>query len=215
MADRVGDEDTHAEMIKRLDRGLASFRKKLWNGSYFRLWHDEKLGENETCLANQLMGQYCCRIAGLDGLFTAEECASVYKSIDKYNAAPTKFGLINGGNFQGDPTVAGDPNNNHGTMIFIGENLCASMTGMYEGHAPAEGWARTLLMTIHEHQAMPFDQFCLIRHDNGAPAWGNNYYSNLVVWALPAARQRVGLGEMVKRGGLIDNVLKGGENRPA
>jgi uncharacterized protein (DUF608 family) len=111
---------------------------------------------NETCLANQLMGQWCCRIAGLDPLFAADECASVYRSIEKLNAAPTKFGLINGGNFQGDPTTAGDPNGNHGTMIFVGENLCAAMTGMYENHPAAEGWAKTLVQTIHEHEATCF-----------------------------------------------------------
>jgi len=59
-------------------------------------------------------------IAGLEPLFTPQECQRVYDSIAKFNAAPTKFGLINGGNFQGDSTVAGDPNNNHGTMIFVG-----------------------------------------------------------------------------------------------
>ena len=195
LADRMGDHAAHADAVKKLAAGVESFRKKLWNGSYFRLWHDGKLGDNETCLANQLMGQWCCRVAGLDPLFDAETCREVYESIEKLNAEPTKFGLINGGNFQGDPSVAGDPNNNHGTMIFVGENLCAAMTGMYENYPAAARWAETLVRTIHEHEAMPFDQHCLIRHDNGAPAWGNDYYSNLVVWALPLAHLKVGLGE--------------------
>jgi uncharacterized protein (DUF608 family) len=206
IADRLGESDAHAAAMKQLDRGRESFRKKLWNGSYFRLWHDDKRGDNETCLANQLMGQWCCRIAGLDPLFTPDECRSVFTSIEKHNAAPTKFGLINGGNFQGDPTTSGDPHNNHGTMIFVGENLCAAMTGMYERHPAAEEWARRLVWSIHEHQAMPFDQHCLIRHDTGAPAWGNDYYSNLVVWALPMARERVGLGEFARKGGLINRI---------
>lgn len=210
MADRLHELDAHSTGVAWVDQGLESFRKKLWNGNYFRLWQDEKLGNNETCLANQLMGQYCCRIAGLDPLFTPDECQKVYQSLDKYNATPTKFGLINGGNFQGDPTVAGDPNNNHGTMIFVGENLCAAMIGMYENHAAATDWARTLVMTIHEHQAMPFDQYCLIRHDNGAPAWGQNYYSNLVVWALPLAVKRTSIGEFAKQGGTLDQIIKAG-----
>ena len=207
MADRLGEADVHADAMKRLARGVESFRKKLWNGSYFRLWHDEHRGNNETCLANQLMGQWCVRIAGLDAIFAAGECRSVYAAIEQHNAAPTKFGLINGGNFQGDPTTSGDPNNHHGTMIFVGENLCAAMTGMYEGHAAAEEWARRLVWTIHEHQGMPFDQHCLIRHDTGGPAWGNDYYSNLVVWALPMARQRVGLSEFCRLGGLIEKMV--------
>lgn len=207
LADHLGENEVHAEAMGRLQTGLSHFRAKLWNGSYFRLWFDEKLGGNETCLANQLMGQWCVRIVGDEPLFSDDECRSVFTSIEKQNAAPTKFGLINGGNFQGDPTVAGDPNNNHGTMIFIGENLCAAMTGMYEGYAAAEEWARRMVWTIHEHQGMPFDQHCLIRHDNGAPAWGNDYYSNLVVWALPMARRKIGIKEFVASGSLIGRML--------
>ena len=203
IADRMNDPDAHAAAMKQLERGRESFRQKLWNGSYFRLWHDDKLGDNETCLANQLMGQWCVRLAGLAPLFTADECRSVFTSIEKHNAAPTKFGLINGGNFQGDPTTSGDPNNNHGTMIFVGEDLCAAMTGMYENYPAAGEWARRLVWSIHEHQSMPFDQHCLIRHDTGAPAWGNDYYSNLVVWALPMARQKIGLAEFARKGSMI------------
>ena len=44
------------------------------------------------------------------------------------------------------------------------------MTGMYEGHAAGESWAKTMVMTLHEYLAMPFDQFCLIRHDTAARA---------------------------------------------
>jgi hypothetical protein len=54
---------------------------------------------------------------------------------------------------------------------------------------------------------MPFDQHCLIRHDTGAPAWGNDYYSNLVVWALPMARQRIGIAEFCRSGGLIAKMM--------
>ncbi|HEV2295788.1 MAG TPA: GH116 family glycosyl hydrolase [Tepidisphaeraceae bacterium] len=208
LADHLGENDVHAEAMGRLQKGSNSFRKKLWNGSYFRLWSDEKLGGNETCLANQLMGQWCVRIVDDEPLFTDDECRSVFAAIEEHNAAPTRFGLINGGNFQGDAGVAGDPNNNHGTMIFIGENLCAAMTGMYEGHAGAEGWARRMVWAIHEHQGMPFDQHCLIRHDNGAPAWGNDYYSNLVVWALPMARGRIGIKQSVAAGSMIDRMLQ-------
>lgn len=208
LADKLGEHEQHEWAMKIYTPAMDAFGEKLWNGSYFRLWHDEKLGNNETCLANQLMGQWCCRIAGLNPLVDEETTRRVFASIEKYNAAPTRFGLINGGNFQGDPTVAGDPNNNHGTMIFIGENLCAAMTGMYEGHAAAESWAKTMVQTIHEHQAMPFDQHCLIRHDTGAPAWGNDYYSNLVVWALPMARRKISIGEFVREGGMIDRMMK-------
>jgi hypothetical protein len=54
---------------------------------------------------------------------------------------------------------------------------------------------------------MPFDQHCLIRRDNGAPAWGNDYYSNLVVWALPMAHLRVGIAEFAGAGGMIDMMM--------
>jgi uncharacterized protein (DUF608 family) len=211
LADRLGHRDAHDDAMKQAARGLASFRNKLWNGNYFRLWRDDKLGDNETCLANQLMGQWCVRVAGLEPIFDEAECKKVFTAVEKYNASATKFGLVNGGNFQGDVTVAGDPNDNQGIMIFVGENLCAAMTGMYEQYPAAESWARKLVMTIHELQASPFDQHCLMRHDNAAPGFGNDYYSNLVVWALPMAVQRIGLAEFCKRGRMIDQMIEAGK----
>jgi uncharacterized protein (DUF608 family) len=206
LADRMHDRETHDHAMKLLEKAGDSYRKKLWNGSYFRLWSDPEKGNNETCLANQLMGQWCCRIANLEPVYTKDECASVAKSIEKYNAAPTQYGLINGGNFQGELNAPLEID--HGHMIFVGENLCASMTGMYEGHAPSTEWAKKLVWTIHEHQGMPFDQFCMIRRDNGAPAWGNDYYSNLVVWALPMANSKIGIKEFAPT---IDAMIKAAE----
>ncbi|MBA3273346.1 MAG: hypothetical protein H0T11_05675 [Chthoniobacterales bacterium] len=207
MADHLENHDVHESASKLCAKGLASFREKLWNGSYFRLWYDVQRGPNETCLANQIMGQWCCWITNVEPLFTPEETKLTFATIEKFNAAPTKFGLINAGNFQGDLGEAGPPNFNFASMIFLGENLCAAMTGMYEGYAPAAEWARRLLWTVHEHEGMPFDQHCLIRADNGQPSWGADYYSNLIVWGLPMALQNIGLREFSAKDGFIARIV--------
>jgi hypothetical protein len=48
----------------------------------------------------------------------------------------------------------------------------------------------------------------MIRRDNGAPAWGNDYYSNLVVWALPMANSKIGIKEFAPT---IDAMIKAAE----
>ena len=44
-----------------------------------------------------------------------------------------------------------------------------------------------------------------------APAFGSDYYSNLVVWTLPMAMKKIGVAEFVKGGGMIDQMLKAAE----
>ena len=92
------------------------------------------------------------------------------------------------------PVVLGDPtsdprnaeDNSHAKQIFVGENSCAAMTLIDGGHARTgmevlrRMWhAMTIL-----HQT-PWNQYCVIRSSDGGPVWGSDYYSNLILWAVP------------------------------
>jgi len=66
LAEAAGDRPFAAECSTRLERARRSFEERLWNGSYYRLWSDPaNRRTSEVCLANQLMGQWCARVAGL------------------------------------------------------------------------------------------------------------------------------------------------------
>ena len=41
---------------------------------------------------------------------------------------------------------------------------------------------------------------------HGAAAWGNDYYANLVVWALPMAQGRIGLAEFCRADGFLAKI---------
>jgi uncharacterized protein (DUF608 family) len=142
------------------------------------------------------MGQFCCRLADLPPLFDPETIRAVYQSIERHNAQVTAYGLVNGGAVQVpiDPSGVADPTfHEQASGIFWAENLCAAMTGMWEGYENAEHWARRLVWAIHEHAAIPWSQPSWLDSRSGLPARGVDYYGNLVVWALPMARKRIGL----------------------
>ena len=63
-------------------------------------------------------------------------------AVKRLNMGATEHGLVNGANPDGtryvskpDPERFPDilPNNDHSTQVFVGENLCAAMTFIYQG----------------------------------------------------------------------------------
>jgi hypothetical protein len=110
----------------------------------------------------------------------------------------------------GDPTS--DPrnaeDNSHAKQIFVGENSCAAMTLIDGGHARTgmdvlrRMWhAMTIL-----HQT-PWNQYCVIRSSDGGPVWGSDYYSNLVLWAVPVTLLAGDVGTFASDDPLIARIL--------
>ena len=172
---------------KFLKKGKKSFEKKLWNGNYYRLYNDEKKGISEVCLANQLMGEWCARIVGEKNLFPFSHLKKSLNSIRKLNFSLTDYGLINGVNPDGTFALCrkDDDPNDHSKQIFVGENLCAAMTFIYLGE---KNLGMEIAKRIYEAVAFKYscwNQHCLINAKDGSPVWGSDYYSNMVIWALP------------------------------
>jgi len=53
----------------------------------------------------------------------------------------------------------------------------------------------------------PWNQRCLISADTGLPLWGDDYYSNLVIWSVPMALAGQTVAEFVAPGGLVDRMI--------
>lgn len=191
-------------------KGMQNYEQKLWTGTHYRLYNDPENGLiKETCLGNQLMGEWCARLCGMQ-IFPDDRIQKTIATIKKLNCTATEYGLVNGVNPEGRAEDTGIGTvGDHGKQIFIGENLCATMTMMYENH-PQDGieYARRMMSALFEKHCMPWDQHCLIRANDGGPAWGNNYYSDLVIWAVPMAFKNQSIDQFVGEGGLVDEIIK-------
>ena len=219
MAAAVGDEAFAAECAEWLARGQSAYDEKLWTGAYYRLWNNcgdtvgDQAGElSDVSLGNQLMVQWCAKVAGLDDLLPEDKVQSALRTVASLNMAATAYGLVNGVTPSGDRFDAGHPGeNDHAKHVFVGENLCAAMTFLYHGRE-AEGLAiaERIYTALALRTCAPWNQRCLIHADTGLPIWGDDYYSNLVVWALPMAVAKQDIASFTAPHGLIDRIIRAG-----
>ena len=214
LATAAGDASFAAECGDRLRKAKNAFEQNLWNGSYYRLWNDRRAGKvSEICLANQLMAQWCVRTAGLQDVLPAEHVNSALDTIERLNLKATSYGLINGVTPDGNPfDTKLHPSGDHAKNIFVGENLCAAMTFIYYGRRDTGvEIAHRLYQAIAVKNRSPWNQRCLLNGETGLPQWGEDYYSNVAIWALPMALAGQSV-EQFARAGLAKNILQAAEN---
>ena len=215
MATAMNDSEFAAECADWLARGKAAYQDKLWNGEYYRLWHDpaNTSGEGPDCdvsLGNQLMAQWCVKITGMADILPAEQVQSALGAVKRLNMGATRHGLVNGVSPDGsryiskpdsdaDQVVDILPNNDHSTQVFVGENLCAAMNFIYHGQRETGlEIARRIYEAVALTSRTPWKQHCLIDADTGLPVWGEDYYSNMVIWALPMACANQNIAEFMQ-----------------
>ena len=156
------------------------------------------------------MAQWCAKVAGLGDLLPAQNVQSALRTVAGLNMAATAYGLVNGVTPSGERFDAGHPGeNDHAKHVFVGENLCAAMTFIYHGQAADRAWRSPSASTraLALKTCAPWNQRCLIHADTGLPVWGDDYYSNLVIWALPMAVADQSIGSFVAPDGLIDRMI--------
>ena len=210
LAQACGDHEFAGECAARLALAQKSYNARLWNGRYYRLWSDPaKNRSSEVCLANQLMGQWCVKVAGLSDVLPEDRIHSALNAVEALNAKATSYGLVNGATADGRPfDTKIHPAGDFGQNIFVGENLCAAMTLLYHGRRDAGlAVARALYETMAMKTRSPWNQRCLLWGDTGLPLWGDDYYSNLAIWAVPMAVRGESVADFSKSG-LIANILR-------
>jgi uncharacterized protein (DUF608 family) len=203
LANAAGDSSFAAECTNRLRKAQSAFEQNLWNGSYYRLWNDKQAGQvSDVCLANQLMGVWCTRVAGLQDALSVPHIGSALDTIERLNMKATSYGLINGVSADGtafDSKLGGS--GDHAKNIFVGENLCAAMTFIYYGRRDTGlEISRRLYDAVAVKNRSPWNQRCLINGETGMPQWGTDYYSDLVIWALPMALAGESIEQFAKAG---------------
>ncbi|HUZ47213.1 MAG TPA: GH116 family glycosyl hydrolase [Terriglobia bacterium] len=203
LAGVMGDHEFVAECTERLRKAQDAFNQRLWTGSYYRLWNDVKTGkQNDVLLSNQLMGEWCAKVAGLEGVLPQERVRSALGEISRLNLKATSYGLINGVTPDGKPyDTKVHPEGDFGLNIFVGENLCAAMTFLYEGQRDTGlEIARRLYEAMAVKARSPWNQRCLLNGQTGLPLWGDDYYSNLAMWVVPMALAGQSVAEFTSSG---------------
>lgn len=214
LAEAMSDDDFASEVSDWYDRGLASYEDKLWNGEYYRLWNDPENNRiSEVSLGNQLMAQWCVKIAGLPNVLPEPRIQSALGAVERLNVAATRFGLVNGVTPDGERFDAGHRSvaegNDHARQTFVGEGLCASMTQIYHGREDLGAeMARRIYEAVVIVSRTPWKQYCLFDSATGLPVWGQDYYSNLAVWALPMALSSMDIHEFCSAGNLVDRMQR-------
>jgi uncharacterized protein (DUF608 family) len=208
LATANADSSFAAECTARLRKARDTFEQNLWNGSYYRLWNDKQAGKtSEVCLANQLMALWCTRVMGLPDPLPTAHINTALDTIERLNMNATSYGLTNGVTADGKPfDTKLDKANDFGKNIFVGENLCAAMTFLYCGRDVGLEIARRLYDAVAIKNRSPWNQRCLINGETGLPQWGDDYYSNLVIWAVPMALARSSVAQFAQSD-LVKNMI--------
>lgn len=207
IGEALGDAEFVTECSSIFERGRSAFEQKLWNGKYYRLYNDPLNRRlSEVCLANQLMGEWCSRIVALGRIFPPEHVESALDSIGYLNFRGTESGIINGCLPNGTPDNSGTT---HSSEIFVGESFCVAMTMLHNNRKEIGlEIARRMYESIALRHRTPWNQYCIISAANGSPVWGSDYYSNMVIWALPMAIDGQDIKTSSSEGSLIDRILR-------
>ena len=116
----------------------------LWRGKkssvsarFLRLWSNKEAGTaSEVSLANQLMGDWCGHVLGLEDALPGDRAAKALEAVERLNLGATSYGLINGVSPDGKPYDSKvHPLGDHNINILVCDNLLAAMTFVY--HSPS------------------------------------------------------------------------------
>lgn len=212
LAEVAEDTEFRTTLQQWYERGLASYNEKLWNGEYYRLWNDPDHGErSEVSLANQLMLQWCVKVVGLPDILAPDRIDSALRAVERLNVAATSYGVVNGVTPDGQRFDAGHRSvaegNDHAKQTFVGEGLCAAMTQIFHGRREVgEEIAFRIYEAVMIVSRSPWNQRCLFDAETGLPVWGDDYYSNMVVWALPMAMSNLGVDGICADGQLVERI---------
>ena len=88
------------------------------------------------------------------------------------------------------------------------------MTFLYHGRRDTGlEIARRLYDAIAIKNHSPWNQRCLLSGETGLPQWGEDYYSNLVIWAVPMALAGKSVEQFAQAGLVKEHVERRSERK--
>ncbi len=178
LAAEAGDGGLAGRYREMLERGLASFEEKLWNGQYYVLWRDGRTGEtDECCMSDQVSAEWFFASCGWDGVLPAGRVRAALRAILTHNFRPD-HGLINATYPPGVPHRMPTSGNLQQDATWTGIEY--TVAALLLRHGMAEE-ALELVRDIHR------------RYERAGRFWdhvecGDHYYRAMSSWTLlPAA----------------------------
>ena len=153
IAEKMNDADRQKKWLSLLGKGQKSLEEKLWNGSYYNLWCDEKQTD-QSLMTDQLDGEWFLRTAGIGGIFDDERVAAVLKLIFSKNF-DREAGLINASCPEGRNTSLFTYKNCQAEAVWTGIGYAFAALAITAG---LQDIADTLVESIHNNQ-MSFGAF--------------------------------------------------------
>ena len=218
MVERMAEtmEDSTTVQQCRSWRLLAnhSLNDKLWAGEGYLLYNDVEAGRrSDTILANQLAGEWCARLHGLDGVFPPENVSKTLETIQRRCMPLTDAGVLNAARPDGSLDRTAPPQSDG---IFTGEAMCVAATMAYAGRTnEALQVAEYLFNAIVIRNRREWDMPNLLEA-TGRAIHGTDFYQMMMLWALPLALRAQSLHEACSPGQLVDQVIRAAaDKKPA
>jgi len=190
MAKATEDMEFAGWCRERFEQGQRAFPDELFNGRYFRLYSDpDGFRGSETCLANQLCGQWYAWLCDLGDLHPRGQIVGALQSVAALNMQATEWGAISGARPDGLPDEGGGAQS---SGVLPGEVWNFATTALMAGHRMEAGELRRIGLTAAERayhalvrSGTLWNPHLLYAAKDAAPFAGPHHYSNLCLWALP------------------------------
>lgn len=205
MAVAVSDPVTSERCRKWRKAAQASMETKLWNDAAYLLFHDPVTQKkSDTILANQLAGQWCSRLHGLEDTFPPDRVSKTLSAVEDTCIAATPHGALNSLRPDGSQDHSASPQSDG---IFTGECLCLAATFMYEGkRSLGEEIARRLMSAIVLQDGAGWE-LPNVLDSHGRVLHGDDFYQMMILWALPLAMEGQDIASVCTPQGLVGRVL--------
>ncbi len=175
MAKLMGDTAFLRECQKRLVQGKRSFEMELWNGKYF----------GQKCQLSQLHGQWYASLLGLGYIVDAKKIRKALAYILEKNTKPSSFGMVNSVYEDGRLDISNDHS----------RNVWAGMNYAFLSHCLMEGFPLKNLLkeaykiwdNVSRSQQNIWNQADTVNSSTGSFVFGDAYYRNMAIWAIPIA----------------------------
>ncbi len=213
LAEQAGDRPFAAQCRKWIADGQKTLETKMWTGSYYLAFWDEKAGKkSDLIFGSQLDGQWMAEWHGLSGVFPPDHVAATLKTIKQYNVPPTRYGAIVFVKPDGTllrPREFPLAGNYRPYDFFMSEVMMLGMTYMYNGQKELGlELTRRCMNNVVCQQGTTWNMPCIVLGDTGKTNAGSDYYQAMMLWSLPAAVEGKSLEAPCRPGGLVERVLK-------
>jgi uncharacterized protein (DUF608 family) len=213
MAHAIGDRAFAADCALWRQVAGQSVENKLWAGSHYLVYKDAATGDqSDTVLANQLAGQLCADLHGLEAVFPQERISATLDTVLRLCGQTSFHGIANALRQDGSWDRSGHPQSDG---VFTGESIAVSATLAYAGKTPAAlSTARSIMYDIVIRQGAAWDMPNLLDPVTGGILHGTDFYQMMILWALPLALAGEDIHRACAKEGVIGKVFYGAMREP-